>query len=109
MKNRYFPLIFSNDDIGEIHEERHIKWFNDVIELLEVWNIKGTFFWIPKSDRKVNSENKIWIDAIKKAFDSGANLNVLSPSGANLEEFADGLGLSGLYRRLKEYAISRKS
>ncbi len=53
-------------------------------------------------------ETRNW-GAIKRAFDSGANLNVLSPSGANLEEFADGLGLSGLYRRLKEYALSRKS
>ena len=47
-------------------------------------------------------ETRGWIE-IKHAVDEGANLAVLTPSGANLEEFAEGLGLSHLFRKLKSY------
>lgn len=52
-------------------------------------------------------EKRSWVE-IKRATDGGAELGVLTPSGANLEEFAEGLGLSNLFQQLKNY-VSGKS
>jgi len=46
--------------------------------------------------------------AIKEAYDSGAELNVLTPSGATLEDFADGLGLSELFLKLQVYNATKE-
>lgn len=52
-------------------------------------------------------EKRSWAE-IKRAVDGGAEITVLAPSGASLEEFAEGLGLSRLFKQLKIY-VSGKS
>lgn len=52
-------------------------------------------------------KKRSWVE-IRRAVDGGAEITVLAPSGASLEEFAKGLGLSHLFKQLKIY-VSRKS
>ena len=51
-------------------------------------------------------ETRSWAE-IKRAVDGGANITVLTPSGASLEEFAEGLGLSDLFRQLEDYRAKK--
>jgi peptidoglycan/xylan/chitin deacetylase (PgdA/CDA1 family) len=73
----HFPLVFSNDDVGLIEDDIHLQWFDNVIELLEKWKIKGTFFWVPKNnDGTINSNNKRWIKSLKTIIDKGHDVQL---------------------------------
>ena len=70
------PLIFTNDDVGISTDKIHIDWFNEVIDLLEERKIKGTFFWVPKSDGIPGYKRKEWMDALKKAIALGHDIQL---------------------------------
>ena len=63
-------LVFTNDDVGG-GDEQHIRWFQDVIDLLNSRGIRGTFFWIPKAEGVPSDQRTDLMAAIYRARDQG--------------------------------------
>jgi hypothetical protein len=63
-------LIFTNDDLGG-GDERHVHWFQDVIDFLNGRGIRGTFFWIPKAEGMPSDQRTELMAAIYRAREQG--------------------------------------
>jgi len=73
-------FAFTNDDAGgELNEERAVACFQRIIDFLDRQEVKGTFFWIPRSRGAgwaPGCERERWMAALRDAVSRGHDVQL---------------------------------